>query len=148
MTRYFTYDYGARLVTEYARGGECKRCGKCCYAHIYFATVGEPIREDVKNGGDSTTGEGLWHVVEEGDEQRCYQVTGVKLGGQEPCIQLTPEGLCAGYPSSSWRKGICIDWPMGPECIVNLPGCGFTFTAIAQWELLENNTLGKGVVTM
>ncbi len=142
--RYYQYDYDKGIVTEYARKGQCLRCGDCCRAVITFQWTGNAVRGNGKNGGDSTQCAGLWQVVEDGDELRCYKLTAIEWRNDR-CCHLDEKDNCTGHDDPTIHMGICQDWPMGPQCNEGLPTCGFRFEPIAAWRWLPDNTFGEAI---
>lgn len=144
MIRYYQYDFDKGIITEYARRGQCLRCGDCCRAEITFEWAGDKVRGNGKNGGCAVDGRDLWQVVEDEEELRCYKVTGF-IGWNMRCGSLGDGNLCIEHDKPPSRHGICQDWPMGPKCNEDLPTCGFTFETIGNWHLLPGNVIGDAI---
>jgi len=132
--RYYQYDYDRRVVTEYARRGQCSKCGDCCRAFIAFQRTGNAVRGEGLSGGDSAQLQGLWNVVDDGQELRRYKMMAF-IGWANRCTHLGCDSLCSKYEDSCARGAICIDWPMGPKCTEDLPTCGYWFESIGSGVL-------------
>ncbi len=133
-TRYFDWNLDNGLVIEYARGGECKKCGICCGSKI-AVTVSDPYGGKPGNGGKTTDGKGLWHEINRGRWRWFFKLKEINRDCKTQCGSLTDEGLCGKYRNV--RSRLCKEWPFSPHCLEKFPSCGYEFAELNRWKATE-----------
>lgn len=150
--RTLTWDYDTNTVTEWCRMGSCNHCGECCEVMIYLRVIGECFNGDARDGGDNTTGEGIWHqvdklfwggieITEESMGWNCYEGVdedGTCIDGQgERCLATTidddQKGRC--NHDSERKRGLCTAWPLHPDHVECFDNCSYRFVKLNEWEI-------------
>ncbi len=147
---FIEWDYELMKATRYRRVGECNRCGECCQGRIAFRAIfldeeKKPEKEDIRNGGDTTTEEGIWNEVEDEDNRIFFQIVaretsnkncGRLTGRDETMQELESEDLeDAGCSIYKERPKICSDFPFSPADVAIFPSCSYSFEEIDHWKI-------------
>lgn len=146
---YIEWDFDRMQAIRYKRIGECNRCGECCQGFISFLvafTDKEKSKDrDRRDGGDTTTDEGVWSEVERGKERlffgmkerrkngnNCCRLTGRDTTMQEIINTVLEDAGCSMYEK---RPKICSEWPLSPADIAVFTSCSYSFEEIERWKI-------------
>ena len=142
MPDFYEWDYDAKKVTTWRRTGECNHCGACCVkgGEIVFDTYDSSMMPNVtlyesndyspQNGGDMTTGEGIWtqnigEPIYFGNVRHDPTAKGTK---PDPCPCFI-DGKCE---INETKPKLCQVFPQSPSQIKTFPDCSYVFEMIEQ----------------
>ena len=129
-------------LVRYDRSGECKQCGECCKAGIFYQTeVGTAARSHEHESEEEAdwTGREDWNMF---IAQGIWWYFKVGFPADDAVAQLVPCGDldCAGGVNfcTSWQdegfRPICRYWPFHPNHVARFPKCGFKFEKVEVEE--------------
>ena len=136
--KFYEWDYDELKVRELRRSGECNGCGACCIALIRFryATahgVNEPVDYDPREGGSSTTREGVWQeVVNEQGHRKFYQTFEIDSADEHRCSSLTDDKKCDMHERKSL---LCRSWPHNQAQVDAFAECSYSFEVVNEWAI-------------
>jgi len=130
MIRYYEWDYDAQIVTEYARHGQCNKCGECCHWTVHFGAIKPYRARSLRNGSGSTTGRGIWQEINLGRWSYFFCLGNMEPGGECPSFD-EETNLCNAHEGTE-RGKICELWPFSPRCLEHFPQCGYSFSIVEQ----------------
>lgn len=129
--RFYEWDWDAGVVTQFARAGECKKCGECCKRSISLVASPPFYGNNGRNGGYSCKRTGIWQEIKQGRWRRFYKVDLVGLS-KSLCAELGLGNLCKRHDE---KDALCRLWPFSPRCLAQLSDCGYSFQTIDQWGI-------------
>jgi len=135
MLRYYEWDYDTKTVTEYARRGQCNKCGECCRWAVHYIGVKPYRARSLRNGSSGTTGEGVWQEIDCGRWSYYFSIANVEPGGE--CWNFDAAANLCKVHADAGRGKICTLWPFSPRCLEHFPQCGYSFEILGTWPLEE-----------
>lgn len=137
MRRYYEWDDEKKIVIEYRRVGECKKCGVCCMKQICYRISGEfAMQKGGKPFERFPRNIGMWSEINTGEERLYFNTIDIIDDTANVCTSLDENGLCKDHNKKS-RKIICKEWPYSPKDLEHFPNCGYSFEKIGEWTYDE-----------
>lgn len=132
-TIFTLWDYEAQTVTRFRREGRCNNCGICCRRRITFSVVNPVEKENLRQGGTFTSGQGQW-VETQVNGQRVFFRMRTTEESDTCCRYLGDDNRCQIYER---RWLLCRTWPHSPFDVVAIPECTFHFQILGHWRFSE-----------